>query len=64
MCSLWQDLSVGTKHFDPVTLTLTFDLLLKKNLTFVFTFEPIEVGLHMFVPGGKTFLSVPKILIS
>ena len=32
MHSLWQDLSVCTKNFDLVTLTLTFDLLLKKKL--------------------------------
>ena len=30
MYSLWQDLSMGTKIFDLVTLTLKFDLLSKK----------------------------------
>jgi hypothetical protein len=28
-CSLWQDLSIGTKIFDLVTWTLMFDLLIK-----------------------------------
>ena len=45
--SLWQDLSVGTKTFDPVTLTLTFDLLLKK-LILAFTFVPKEIGLSYY----------------
>ena len=33
VCSLWQDLSVCTKSFNPVsvTLTLSFDLLLNKT---------------------------------
>ena len=44
MYNLWQDLSGGTKTFDLVTLTLTFDLLLK-NLTLAITSEPREVGL-------------------
>ena len=35
MYSLWQGISFRTKGFDPVTLTLTFDLFLKKNLTLV-----------------------------
>ena len=30
--SLWQDLSVGTNSFDPVTVNLTFDILLEKKL--------------------------------
>ena len=64
MYSLWQDLSVDTKIFDFVTLTLTFDLLLKKlNLgnnfwtkrdrTFIF---------HMCISCDKTFLPIPKFL--
>ena len=47
MYSLWQDLSVDTKIFDFVTLTLTFDLLLK-NLTLAIIFEPKEIGLSYF----------------
>ena len=36
------------KNFDFVTLTLTFDLLLKKNSTLATTFEPKEIGLSYF----------------
>ena len=45
--SVWQDLSVGTKIFHPVTLTSNFDLLLK-NLTLAITFEPKEIGLPYY----------------
>ena len=59
--SLWQDLSVGTKNCDLVTLTLTFDLLLKKNdLTLAITERAFI--LQMCIPHGKNFLLVPKFL--
>ena len=59
------DLYVRTKNFDLVTLTLTFDLLFKKNLTLAITFEPIEIRLSYYICGlivTRPFLSVPKIL--
>ena len=64
MCSLWQDLSVGTKNFDLVTLTLTFDVLLKKlNLGYDFwTKRNKAFILQVCIPCGKTFLFIPKIL--
>ena len=64
MYSLWQDLSVRTKNFDLVTLTLTFDLLLKKlNLGYTFWTKRDKVFLvQVCIPCGKTFLSIPKIL--
>ena len=48
----------------PVTLTLTFDLLLKKlNLGYnIWTKRDKASILHMFVPFDKTFLSIPKYL--
>ena len=63
--SLWQDLSVGTKTFDPVTLTLTFDLLLKKiNLGIYFcTQRDRAFILLMDIHCGKTFLSIPTFFI-
>ena len=63
--SLWQDLSVGTKIFDPVTLTSNFDLLLKKKLNlgiYFWTERDWASILRMCIPCGKTFLSVPKFL--
>ena len=56
--------SVGTKNFDLVTLTLTFDLLFKKlNLSYNFwTKRGKAFILHMWVPYDMTFLFVPKIL--
>ena len=41
-------LSVGTKNFELVTLTLIFDILLKKNFTLVITFEPREIRLSYY----------------
>ena len=48
----------------PVTLTLTFDLLLKKlNLGYNFwTKRDKAFILQVCIPCGKTFLSIPKIL--
>ena len=43
--SLRRDLSLGTLIFDIVTLTLKFDLLLKKTLTLAITDKPEEIGL-------------------
>ena len=50
MYSLWQDLSVHTKNFDLVTLTLTFDILLKKlNLGLNFwTKSDLALKLHIY----------------
>ena len=50
--SLWQDLSVHTRNFDLVTLTLTFDLLLKKlNLDHNFwTKSDWALILHISIP--------------
>ena len=66
MYSLWQDLSVNTKFFDFVTLTLTFDLLLKKlNLGHNFwTKRDRAFIFHKCIPCGKTFLSIPNFLTS
>ena len=47
MYFLWQDLSIGTKRFDPVTLT--FDLLLKKKITLGITFEPKQIEHSYFI---------------
>ena len=44
--SLWQDLSVGTKTFDPVTLTLTFNLLLKK----------LNLGIYFCTQRDRAFI--------
>ena len=64
MYSLWQDLSVDTKIFDFVTLTLTFDLLLKKlNLGHNFwTKRDRAFIFHMCISCDKTFLPIPKFL--
>ena len=61
MYSLWQDLSVHTKNFDLVTLTLTFDLLLKKlNLDHNFwTKSDWALILHISIPCDKTSLMIP-----
>ena len=61
---LWQDLSVDTKIFDFVTLTLTFDLLLKKlNLDHNFWSKSYRaLILHISVPCDKTFLLMPIFL--
>ena len=62
MYSLWQDLSLDTKIFDFVTLTLTFDLLLKK-LNIGHNFWSKRDGafiFHMCISCDKTFLSIPK----
>ena len=62
MCSLWQDISLRTKSFDLVTLTLTFDLLLK-NLNLRHNFLTKRDGafiLHLCISCGKTFLVVPE----
>ena len=66
MYSLWQDLSVYTKCFYFVTLTSTFDLLLKKlNLGHNFwTKRDRAFIFHMGISCGKTFLLEPKILTS
>jgi hypothetical protein len=42
-CSLWQDLSMGTKKFDHVTLTLMFDPLIK-NFNLAITFKWYVLG--------------------
>ena len=64
MYSLWQDLSVHTRNFDLVTLTLTFDLLLKKlNLGHNFwTKSDWALILHIYIPCGKTSLMIPIFL--
>ena len=53
------DLSVRTKTFDLVTLTLNFDQLLKKNLNLgynLWTKRDWAFILQVCVPHGKTFL--------
>ena len=64
MCSFWKDLSVCTKILEFVTLTLTFDLLLKKlNLGHYFwTIRDRAFIFHMCISCDKTFLSIPKFL--
>ena len=54
-------LSIGTITFDPVTLTLKFDLLLKNfNLGYYFlTRSDRAFILHMCIPCDKTFHMVP-----
>ena len=63
---MWQDLSVDTKIFDLVTLTLTFDLLLRKlNLGHNFwTKRDRAFIFHMCICCDKTFLPIPKFLTS
>ena len=60
--SFWQDLSVDTKIFDFVSLTLTFDLLLMKlNLGNNFWAKrDMAVILHISIPCDKTFLLETK----
>ena len=63
-CSLWQDLFMGTKIFDLVTLTLMFDLLIK-NFNLAYNFWMVSTRaliFHMSVPYGKTFPWVPNFL--
>ena len=59
---LWQDLSLGTKYFDLLTLTLTFDLLLKKlNIGINFwTERDSAFKLSMDIPWGESFQSISK----
>ena len=66
MSSLWQDLSVGTKNFDLLTLTLMFDLLFKNfNLSYNFWMVSTRVLIfHKYVPYDKTFPWVSKFLTS
>ena len=66
MYFLWQDVSVGNKFFYLVTLTLTFDLLLKKlNLDHNFwTKRDRAFIFHMCISCDKTFLSKLKFLTS
>ena len=54
----------GTKKFYLVTLTLTFDLLLKSfNLRHNFIYKRDKAFiLYMCIPCGKTFLLIPNIL--
>ena len=58
MYFLWQDLSVDTKILDFVTLTLNFDLLLKKlNLGHNFWTKIDKAFIfHMCITCGKTSL--------
>ena len=51
MCSLWQGLSIGTIDFERVTLTVTFDLLLK-NLNIA------PMNLHMSCGALPDFVSI------
>ena len=66
MYFLWQDLSVDTKIFDCVTLTLTFDLLMKKlNLGHNFWAKRDRTFIfHMCISCGKTFLLETKFYTS
>jgi hypothetical protein len=61
-CSLCQDLSMGTKPFDHVTLM--FDLLIKNfNLGYNFQMECTRTLIFiMNVPCDKIFSWVPKFL--
>ena len=63
-CSLSQDLFMGTKLFDLVTLTLVFDLLFKNfNLGYnIWMVSTRALIFHMSVSYGKTFPWVPKVL--
>ena len=51
---------MGTKVFDPVTLTLKFDLL--KTLTLTITFEQKREGVHMCISYDKTLHTEPSYL--
>ena len=66
MYSLWQDLSMDTNLFDFVTLTLTFDLLLKKlNLGHYFWSTRDRAFIFdMCISCGKKFLLEPKFFTS
>ena len=64
MCTLWQDLSDGTINFEHVTLTMTFDLLLKNfNIghNFLILWDKVFI-FGMCVPYDKAFPMVPKVL--
>ena len=64
MYTLWQDLSDGTINFEHVTLTVTFDLLLK-NFNIGHNFFIIWDKAFIFgmcVPYDKAFEMVPLIL--
>ena len=64
MYSLWQDLSVHNKNVDLVTLTLTFDLLLKKikhNHNFLIKSDWALI-LYICIPCDKTSLMIPIFL--
>ena len=50
MCSLWQDLSICTKIFDHVTLTVTFDLYLK-NFNIVHNYSTVGDWAFIFHMG-------------
>ena len=51
------------KKIDLVTLTLTFDLLLKKKLNLGYNFwTKRDFIVQVCIPCGKAFLSIPKIL--
>jgi hypothetical protein len=61
VCSLWQELSNGTKMFDLVTLTSKFDPHFK-NFNFGHIFWMISDWaflFHMHVPYDKTFILEP-----
>jgi hypothetical protein len=59
---LRQDLFMGTKIFDLVTLTLMFDSLIKKfNLGYIFQMVCTRMSIFdMSVPCDKIFSWVPK----
>ena len=59
MCSLWQDLSDGTINFEHVTLTMTFDLLLKNIGHNFFILRDGALIFGMCVPYDKAFPLVP-----
>ena len=64
MWTLWQDLSNGTINFELVTLTVTFDLLLK-NFNIGHNFFIVRDRAFIFgmwIPYDKTFPTEPFIL--
>jgi hypothetical protein len=66
VCSLWQDISIGTNNFDHVTLTLKFNPLFKNfNIGHIFWMASDRAFIfHMCVSYDKSFLLVQKILTS
>ena len=61
MWSLWQDFSNGTLNFELVTLTVTFDLLLK-NFNIGHNFFIVRDRAFIFgmcIPYDKTFPTEP-----